>query len=163
MSSLVRGRYFAHFIALLALGLLDRGDRLIINCLLRVAFQILAQIAQSSVLIPPTHWAMAELPAFLRRAGQIPPMPGTRPLRPSQLPGLLCPMNHPPHHGLPEAAGLRGPQRSHRGTGSGPPPLCTLGPGPTGRGPPSPWCSLQAWPQTLLWLPHKLVFSTFSF
>lgn len=78
MSSLVGGRYFAHFIALLALGLLDRGDRLIINCLLRVAFQILAQIAQSSVLIPPTHWAMAGLPAFLQRAGQIPLMPGAQ-------------------------------------------------------------------------------------
>lgn len=59
MSSLVGGRYFAHFMALLAPGLLDRGDQLIINCLLRVAFQILARIARSRVLIPPTHWAMA--------------------------------------------------------------------------------------------------------
>lgn len=43
MSGLVRGRSFTHFIALLALGLLDKGDRLIINHLLHVAFQILAQ------------------------------------------------------------------------------------------------------------------------
>lgn len=79
MSSLVGGRYFAHFIALLALGLLDRGERLIINCLLRVAFHILAQIAQSSVLIPPTHWAMAGLPAFLRRPGKFPRCQGLGP------------------------------------------------------------------------------------
>lgn len=47
MSGLVGGRYLTHFIALVVLGLLDRGDQLIINCLLRVAFQILAR--ESSV------------------------------------------------------------------------------------------------------------------
>lgn len=109
MSGLVGGRYFAHFIAPGALGLLDRGAQLIINCWLRVAFRILAQMAQSGVLIPPTHWAMAGLPAFLRRVGQIPLMPGPRAWpRPSQLPWAraempnypLCrshrPINHPP-------------------------------------------------------------------
>lgn len=47
MSGLVGGRYLTHFIALVVLGLWDRGDQLIINCLLRVAFQILAR--ESSV------------------------------------------------------------------------------------------------------------------
>lgn len=41
------------------------GEQLIINCLLHVAFQVLAQIAQLGVLIPPAHWAMAGRPSLL--------------------------------------------------------------------------------------------------
>lgn len=58
MSGLVGGRDLTHFMALSAPGLMDR-ERLIINGLLHVAFQILAPIAQPGVLIPPARWAMA--------------------------------------------------------------------------------------------------------
>ena len=65
MSSLVGGRYFTHFMALLVLGLLERGDRLIINCLLRVAFQILVQdssVQRADSAYPLGH-GWADLPS----------------------------------------------------------------------------------------------------
>lgn len=55
--------------ALLVLSLLERGDRLIINSLLRVASTFLAQIAQASMLILPTHWAMAGQACLLAAGG----------------------------------------------------------------------------------------------
>lgn len=66
MSGLVGGRYLTHFIALLVLGLLDRGGQLIINCLLRVAFQILAQessVQRAESAYPLGHGWAGLLPA----------------------------------------------------------------------------------------------------
>lgn len=69
MSSLVQARHFTHFMVLLVLSLLERGDRLIINSLLRVASTFWPKIAQASMLILPTHWAMAGQACLLAAGG----------------------------------------------------------------------------------------------
>lgn len=72
MSGLVGGRYLTHFIALVVLGLLDRGDQLIINCLLRVAFQMPAQessVQRADSVYPLGHGWVA---CFPRRVGCCP-------------------------------------------------------------------------------------------
>lgn len=55
---------------------LGGGGQLIINCLLRVAFQILALESSGRRAEPAYPVAMAGRPAFLQRVGQIPLMPG---------------------------------------------------------------------------------------
>lgn len=115
MSGLVGGRYFTHFIALLVLGLLDRGDRLIINCLLRVAFQILAQessVQRADSAYPLGHGWGGRSPEARGRARQ------GRALTLSGVPGAP---RAPVPMVLPPGAGRLGPGHPH------PCALCVLG------------------------------------